>query len=665
MEEVWVRHIEAADLDLPTFFAIAAAAKKKGHGAGAVAWLRLLADELAGRGDTQGRMRVLLELARMTPTDATVRGELEKALRERFAGHPALSTVITKNAIAGAPDPAAAAGKIERWLRFSPGDVYHLPGRGPGRIVEMNPTLDVLRFEVGGVKLPLSLVSAEKSLVPLPEGHFLRDKLLRPDEVKALAASDPSEAVRRLLASLGGPVTLGELKEHFSGIVDESRWTSFWSAAKKHPQLLVAGSAKSGKISWSASADAADESIRKSFFAAEPRKQIELARKHGKRSKALAQEFADRLSAAAGEAAARDAALAWELSQTALRLVPSGEEAFPADQLLASGDLPGTLSRIHDSSAREKALQAIRAGLGNWADLFADQFHKEDDSRVLAYIFAELGATGARRDEIARRILRSPRSAPRAFIWLAERLHQENGPATPALFLALVDALRQDEFSALRARLKEFFDPGNLAVRLVRSASEEEAREYLTALTRASGLEEHRRSVVREALLMAYPDLRAPAREYLYGTAESMEARRQELIRLKQVDLPANAEAMRTAKEHGDLRENFEYQSARQKHEYLSARIATLADELSRTRALDPTRIETSEVRVGTRVRLRELESGAERVAVILGPWDSKPEENIYSYQSEFAEGLLGRRPGDRVSLSGTPAEIVSISPWK
>jgi transcription elongation GreA/GreB family factor len=601
----------------------------------------------------------------MTPTDATVRGELEKALRERFAGHPALSTVITKNAIAGAPDPAAAAGKIERWLRFSPGDVYHLPGRGPGRIVEMNPTLDVLRFEVGGVKLPLSLVSAEKSLVPLPEGHFLRDKLLRPDEVKALAASDPSEAVRRLLASLGGPVTLGELKEHFSGIVDESRWTSFWSAAKKHPQLLVAGSAKSGKISWSASADAADESIRKSFFAAEPRKQIELARKHGKRSKALAQEFADRLSAAAGEAAARDAALAWELSQTALRLVPSGEEAFPADQLLASGDLPGTLSRIHDSSAREKALQAIRAGLGNWADLFADQFHKEDDSRVLAYIFAELGATGARRDEIARRILRSPRSAPRAFIWLAERLHQENGPATPALFLALVDALRQDEFSALRARLKEFFDPGNLAVRLVRSASEEEAREYLTALTRASGLEEHRRSVVREALLMAYPDLRAPAREYLYGTAESMEARRQELIRLKQVDLPANAEAMRTAKEHGDLRENFEYQSARQKHEYLSARIATLADELSRTRALDPTRIETSEVRVGTRVRLRELESGAERVAVILGPWDSKPEENIYSYQSEFAEGLLGRRPGDRVSLSGTPAEIVSISPWK
>ena len=46
-------------------------------------------------------------------------------------------------------------------------------------------------------------------------------------------------------------------------------------------------------------------------------------------------------------------------------------------------------------------------------------------------------------------------------------------------------------------------------------------------------------------------------------------------MHLKQVELPANAQAMKTAKEHGDLRENFEYHAARQKHEYLSARIAT------------------------------------------------------------------------------------------
>ena len=665
VEDQWIRLMESEPVELPVFFAIAAAAKKKGNPVGAVGWLRLLADDRMRRGDADGRLRVLEEIARMAPTDDAIRGELEAALKQRFAGHPSLPAVLAKHPIAGSSDPAGASSRVERWLRFRPGDIYHLPGRGPGRIVEMNPALDVLRVEIAGARLPLSLVSAERTLEPVPEGHFLRDKLERPDDLKSFAASDPAETVRRILESMKKALTLAEIKEHLSGIVEESRWTSFWTAAKKHPQLLVAGSAKSARVSWSESAGAADDSIRVSFAKAEPRRQIEIARKNGKRSKVLAREFADRLADEARNAAATDPALAWELSQTALRLVPGEPEPFPGDRLLAAGDPAASIGRIHDAGARERALEVVRGGSSRWAELFADQFHREEDSRVLGYLFRELAAVPEKREEIVRRILRSPRMAPRAFVWLAERIQDENLPANPGLFLVLVDALRQEEFSALRARVKEFFDPGHLAVRLVRSGSEEEARDFLTALTRANNLEEHRRAVVREALLMAWPDLRTPAREYLYGTAESIEARRKELLHLKQVELPANAEAMKTAKEHGDLRENFEYQSARQKHEYLSSRIAKLADELSRTRALDPARIDSSEVRVGTRVKVRELETGSEREATILGPWDSRPEENVYSYESEFAQGLLGRRAGERVSLSGTPAEIVAISPWK
>ena len=243
-------------------------------------------------------------------------------------------------------------------------------------------------------------------------------------------------------------------------------------------------------------------------------------------------------------------------------------------------------------------------------------------------------------------------------------MHAEGRADSTALFVALTDAMRMDEFSSLRARLKELFEPGGLAVALVRvAASEEEARDLLLALDRVAGLEEHRRATVREALLMKFPELRAPAREYLYATAGAIEARRQEVLHLKQVELPADAQAMKTAKEHGDLRENFEYHAARQKHEYLSARIATIADELSRTRVLDPSKIDASEVRVGTRVRLRG-DGGAERDIVILGPWDSKPENAVYSYQSEFAQRLLGAHPGDRVNLVEGPVEIVAIAPW-
>ncbi len=662
IEDRWVRLMEKDPRDLPVFFAVASAVKRKGNVTGAVGWMRLLADELGGQGDRERKLKVLLEIARIAPTDPGVKPELESALKERFAGHPSLAAVLARHPVVP-PDPAGAAGKVERWLQFAPGQIHYLPGRGPGRIVEMNPALDVLRLEIGGTRLPLSLVSAERTLERLPEGHFLRDKLERSDEMRALAASDPSEAVRCLLASFGRPLTVSEIKEHMGGLVEEPRWTAFWSAAKKHPQLLVAGAARSARVSWSDSAASADDSIRASFQAADPRRQIDIARKNGKRSKDLGREFARVLSARASTAAESDPALAWELSQAAARLVPGDPEAFSAEALVAAGDPGPLLLKIHDSGARERALEALR-GLPRWAEIFADQFHREDDSRVLTFLYRELAAAPDKRDEIVRRILRSPRLAPRGFVWLCDRIAADELPAPSGLFLVLVDALRQDEFSGLRSRLKEFFEPGGLAVRLVRGAGEADARDFLAALTRASGLEEHRRSVVREALLMAFPELRAPAVDYLYGTAESIEARRRELIHLKQVELPANADAMKTAKEHGDLRENFEYQSARQKHEYLSARVNALSDELSRTRALDPTRIDVSEVRVGTRVRLRELEGGAERVAVILGPWDSKPEENVYSYESEFAQGLLGRRPGERVGLSGTPAEIVSIEPW-
>jgi transcription elongation GreA/GreB family factor len=527
----------------------------------------------------------------------------------------------------------------------------------------MNPALDVIRLDFGGTKLPLSLVSSEKTLVPLPEGHFLREKLEHPEQVRELAERDPAEAVHRVLESFGRAITVSDLKEHFAGLVPDSKWGSFWASARKHKQLLVSGNGKAATVAWSESAGAANESIRETFAKASPSGKMDLARKHGKRSKELAREFAQGLAEESRKAAGDAPALAWELSQAVLKLAADEPEPFPAEALLASGNTLAVLSRIGDQAARSKALEAIRSRREDWLEIYTDQFLREEDQRVLATIFQEFPAE--KQSELSRRILRSPRTAPRAFVWLCERFGPEE-PLPPGLFFSLLDALRQDEFSGVRARIKEFFEPGSLAVALVRAApSEEQAREMLDALNRAGGLEEHRRATVREALLMKFPELRAPAKEYLYSTPESIETRRKELQHLKSVELPANAEAMRAAKEHGDLSENFEYHAARQRHEYLSARIAALADELSRARALDPSRIDVSEIRVGTQVRLRDVATGAERAVTILGPWDSRPEESIYSYESEFAQALLGQRMGERVRVSGEEMEVTAIEPWK
>ena len=663
LEELFTRKVDENPGDLAFFFALAAAVKKKGSGAKALSWLKLLADYQASAGDLAARIRVLLEIARMSPTDAAVRTELTAALKQRYGSHPAFAPVLAQFSVEKAKDPSEVAGKIDRWLRFRVGDIYAMAGRGAGRIAEMNPALDVIRLEVGGARVPLSLVTAEKNLAPLPADHFLRQKVEAPEALRALSEKEPAETVRRMLGSFGRAMTVQEVRDHMAGLIEEPRWTGFWAAARRHPQLVVSGSGKSALVTWSESAGAAEGSVRREFETAGPLEKIEIARKNAKRSRDLAQFFAAGLASQAVRLRAERPGLSWELSQAAARLVPDEPEAFPAAELVAGSDLAAVLADIRDQGARQSALSAIRAARPDWAEIFAARIPFEDDGRVLTALFETLGDRSA---DLSRRILRSPKTAPRAFIWLCERLLAAGKAEPPALFFALLDALRQSEFSSLRARVKEFFDPGNLAVALVRAAAtEEEGRDMLHALERAGGLEDHRRALVKEALLMKFPELRAPAREYLYATPEAIEAHRQELQRLKSVDLPENAQAMRTAKEHGDLRENFEYHAARQKHEYLSARIATLSDELSRSRALDPARIEAADVRVGTRVVLRETGNGREREVTILGPWDSRPEESVYSYQSEFVQSLLGARPGDRIALPDGEIEIVSIAPWR
>jgi transcription elongation GreA/GreB family factor len=129
------------------------------------------------------------------------------------------------------------------------------------------------------------------------------------------------------------------------------------------------------------------------------------------------------------------------------------------------------------------------------------------------------------------------------------------------------------------------------------------------------------------------------------------------------VEVPANRKAIEEARAMGDLRENFEYKSARQRHEYLNARASALNAELARVRLIDTAGTDTSEVRIGTRLGL----SGAsgKRTMTILGPWESQPEEDVISYESDLAQDLLGRKLGETVQVGGESWTIESIEPFR
>jgi transcription elongation GreA/GreB family factor len=142
-----------------------------------------------------------------------------------------------------------------------------------------------------------------------------------------------------------------------------------------------------------------------------------------------------------------------------------------------------------------------------------------------------------------------------------------------------------------------------------------------------------------------------------------VDAKRAELQQILSVEIPANRKAIEEARAMGDLRENFEYKSARQRHEYLNARAASLNSDLQRVRLIEPGGMDTSEARIGTCLHLKG--GAAPRVVTILGPWESKPEEDVISYESDFAKDLLGKKPGDEVSLGGESWTIEKIEPFR
>ena len=83
--------------------------------------------------------------------------------------------------------------------------------------------------------------------------------------------------------------------------------------------------------------------------------------------------------------------------------------------------------------------------------------------------------------------------------------------------------------------------------------------------------------------------------------------------------------------------------------------------ELRKARIIDPEAVDPSHVSIGTRVRLEPVQGGEPRFAAILGPWDSDPDGGVFSYLSDFAKGLLKRKPGEIVTIDGREYRIAEI----
>ena len=126
-----------------------------------------------------------------------------------------------------------------------------------------------------------------------------------------------------------------------------------------------------------------------------------------------------------------------------------------------------------------------------------------------------------------------------------------------------------------------------------------------------------------------------------------------ELERLKK-ERPAVIEAIREAREEGDLSENAGYDAARERQSLLEARIAYIESRMPWFNVVDLASMNSDKAIFGATVRLADLDTGEERLYTLLGPdeTDFAPRNRgAISVYSPVGRALLGKEVGDEISV--------------
>ena len=609
------------------------------------------------------------------------------------------------------PDVAklVEAGRIpkpvgERLSQLAPGNFCVHKSFGAGKVIDWDlPAKKVTIDFEKSVGQTMELQFAFQKTEWIGPEDFRAKKIEQIEELRTLSKSDPLALVVHLLQSHGGSMTGDALEKELNGtVIPEAGFKKWWDATKK--------------------------SLRESRLAAVPQKRTEpIVLRVGDRSpaEALVADFeAARdikgmiraLEAIAGDIGAfendTDAlkrllndidegakkAARVQLGQ-ALQLVAARDEVIGSSKAL---ELDPNAVRLSDlllsadttrlaeeagtlPSGRQRAVYEAfpNAFADDWVSKIVQVFDRVGARGVteIARILLERNAMPALvshlRSAIARRAL-----GPDALIWVCR---ERKGPAQEVFSAdvgaSVLNLLENDHLSdgpRKTSRLQSLLgDDKTLLTDLVAIMDINETRNFARRLLDCPVFGDLEKKSLMARIIKSRPETaelvsganQKRPDEILLVSWESLEKKKAELDDLIRNESPQNLNDVKIARSYGDLRENFEYKSAKDLEKYLGHRRNALDKEINNARGTDFKGSDASKVNIGTIVTLADA-SGKETDMTVLGAWDSIPETKTVSYLSEVGKALVGREVGDTVQIRDEVTEametltVKSIKPF-
>ncbi len=145
-----------------------------------------------------------------------------------------------------------------------------------------------------------------------------------------------------------------------------------------------------------------------------------------------------------------------------------------------------------------------------------------------------------------------------------------------------------------------------------------------------------------------------------YVTKDTLEQMKAELQRMKAVERPAASRAIAEAREKGDLKENAEYDAAKEAQGLLEAKIAAMEGQIATARIVDESAIDTSKVTILTKVKLTNLNTKKQVTYQLVSEQEADLKSGKISVTSPIGKGLLGKTVGEVAEVTA-PAGVIKF----
>jgi transcription elongation GreA/GreB family factor len=593
------------------------------------------------------------------------------------------------------------ARQADQLEQLRPGTFCLHKSWGFGRIAEWNLLLNQVLIDFPGKKAhPMQLSYAAENLMVIPPAHFLARKATDLAGIKDLVKKDPVGLMRNILESLGGSGTIAQISQMMLGdIFTEPEWKRWWDSTKKllgKEGYFLVPTKKTEPIQLRGEkVSRADELL--TFFnqARQPKEQVaaleQILKFHNEFDKPETQ--LQPVVAAVENVAARNQRLNTPLT---FELVMARDDLLARCPTLKATNLSLTLPHLIEeeqahlvtilpklpSGKERRVLQTLPAALGPaWTDVALRLMQSHHARAVLQIprVFAEEG----RQEELKaflERGIRDHSVTSESLVWLCkERDDPSWRPLVmPDLLGAILSALERDQHNenSRGSKLRDLLlDDRELIPDMFEGAELAVARDAMRRLMLTPVFDELTKRSLLARIIKLYPELESvitgeqkeEKTEALVVSWSSLEKRKAEYEELVNKKIPENSKEIGIARSYGDLRENFEFKAAKEMQAVLMRRKSELETALHNARGTAFESPDTSQVSIGTIVRLRDSETGKEETYTVLGAWDGDPDRGIISYQTAIGQAMLGHKIGEIVTLTDHEDSrrfaIISIDP--